>query len=50
MTNVGAELLGFGRVLANSSTETTHGASGCLETSWAARGFLCDTSLTSGLG
>lgn len=33
MTNVGAELLGLGRVLANSSTEMAHGASGCLDTS-----------------
>lgn len=49
MTNVGAELVGLGHVWANSSTEMTHGASECLET-WAARGFLCDMSLMSGLG
>lgn len=35
MTNVGAELLGLGRVLANSSTEMARGASECLEASWA---------------
>lgn len=50
MTNVGAELLGLGHVLANSSNEMAHGALECLEPSWAARAFLCDMSLVSGLG